>query len=79
MKLLLEQIDVDCHADTTPNVICWRGGMYSIETIIDRWSTRGPWWTTDEQRDYILVATSCGVMEIFHSSLKGWILSRVFD
>lgn len=78
MKLILEQIDVGSQSDL-PYVVCWRGGTYAIESIIDRWSTRGPWWTTDEQREYLLVSTTCGVMEIYRSSLQGWMMSRLFD
>lgn len=78
MKLILEQIDVGSQSDV-PYVVCWRGGTYTIESIIDKWSTRGPWWTTDERREYLLVSTSCGVMEIYRSSLQGWMMSRLFD
>jgi hypothetical protein len=78
MKLVLESIDVGCQS-SVPYVICWRSGTYNVETVIDSWSTRGPWWTSDEQREYLLVSTSCGVMEIYHSTIQGCMISRLYD
>lgn len=78
MKLLLEPIDVGCRAGI-PYIVCWRGGAYDVERVIDTWSTRGPWWGTDERRTYLLLETTSGVMEIYRSYLQGWVLSRLFD
>lgn len=78
MKLLLEPIDVSLD-NNLPQVICWRGGTYPVERILDNWSSRGPWWGCDEFRSYLLLMTTNGVMEIFHSSISGWTLSRIFD
>ena len=78
MKLLLEPIDVGCR-NNTPYVICWRGGAYDVESVLDSWSSRGPWWGKDELRDYILLMTTSGVMETYRSNLHGWMLSRMFD
>ena len=78
MKFLLEPIDV-AQRNGLPTIICWRGGAYDVEQVLDRWSARGPWWGSDEQRRYLLLITTSGVMEIFHNSLSGWMLSRIFD
>ncbi|MBM4178587.1 MAG: hypothetical protein FJ211_04555 [Ignavibacteria bacterium] len=78
MKLILESIDVAQH-QSTPSIICWRGGTYSVESVIDVWSTRGRWWSEDETRNYIVLMTSSGVMEIYKSNLQGWVLSRMYD
>ncbi|HLP29684.1 MAG TPA: hypothetical protein VK147_13690 [Candidatus Didemnitutus sp.] len=78
MKLLLEPIDVGCR-NNTPYVVCWRGGAYDVERVLDAWSSRGPWWGIDEVRDYILLETTSGVMEVYKSGQNSWILSRIFD
>jgi len=78
MKLLLEQVDVGCRGKE-PYIICWRGGAYDISRVLDTWSSRGPWWGKDECREYLLIETTCGIMEIFRSDLQGWMLSRLFD
>jgi len=78
MKLLMEPIDVS-FTRNLPSIICWRGGTYDVEKVIDAWSSRGPWWGRDEMRSYLLLMTTSGVMEIFHSNLSGWMLSRIFD
>jgi hypothetical protein len=78
MKLLLEPIDVGCK-DDVPYVICWRGGAYDVERVLDVWWARGPWWEADERRDYLLLETTSGVMEVFRSTHQGWTLSRIFD
>ncbi len=78
MKLLMEPIDVSLTRNL-PSIICWRGGTYDVEKVIDTWSSRGPWWGRDERRRYLLLMTTSGVMEIFHSNLSGWMLSRIFD
>jgi hypothetical protein len=78
MKLIQESIDV-AYREMRPYMICWRSGTYTIEQIIDTWNSRGPWWGKDEQRGYILLITSSGVMEIYHSNIQGWMLSRMYD
>ncbi|MEY2719438.1 MAG: hypothetical protein RLZZ273_804 [Bacteroidota bacterium] len=78
MKQILEQIDV-AHRGNVLYMICWRGGSYAVERIIDNWASRGPWWGADELREYSVVVTCSGVMEIYHSSIQGWVLSRVYD
>lgn len=78
MKQVLEPIDV-AQRHSAPYIIHWRGGAYPVESIIDTWSTRGKWWSDDETRNYIVLMTSSGVMEIYQSNLHGWVLSRLYD
>ncbi len=94
MRLLMEPIDVAEQVPATallqadhlhssglgvqPRAFCWQGLLYEVETVLETWSARCEWWGTEEQREYFLVLTQMGVMEIFQSK-QGWILSRVFD
>lgn len=78
MKQIQESIDV-AQQSHAPYMICWRGGTYAVERIIDTWTSRGPWWGKDEQREYILLVTCSGVMEIYNSNIQGWMLSRMYD
>ena len=78
MKSIHEPMDV-AQQHQTPYMVCWRGGTYAVERIIDSWTSRGPWWGNDETRGYMLLITSSGVMEIYHSNICGWMLSRMYD
>ncbi len=78
MKLHLESIDVQL-AGTAPTAVCWRGGVYPVQQVIDTWWSAGPWWEDSEERTYLLIETTSGVMEIFRSSTRGWMLARTFE
>lgn len=92
MKILLEAIDVQCKRNTNgntvngdgakgpvPMAICWRSGVYQVEQILETWTYRSKWWTNKEEtREYMLLITTNGVMEIYHGT-EGWMLSRVYD
>ncbi|RPI67644.1 MAG: hypothetical protein EHM43_07110 [Ignavibacteriae bacterium] len=77
MKLLMEPIDVAEHA-AAPSAFCWQGRLFEVETVLENWSARGTWWGIDDRREYYLLMTQNGVMEIFRSR-NGWMLSRVYD
>jgi len=77
MKLFLDQIDVQCK-NNIPTLVCWRGGVYPVEHILETWTSRTAWWSADEAREYMLLETTNGVMEVYRSA-NGWILSRLFD
>lgn len=76
MHLLMEPIDVSFHAK--PRAFCWRGKLYEVEQVLETWSARTDWWGTEEQREYFMLLTERGVMEIFRGN-SGWILSRIVD
>jgi hypothetical protein len=84
MKLILEHIDVEAPASKQqlaplcPTCIVWRNGVYKVHCLLEWWTYRGTWWGNEEQRTYMLVETSHGVMEIFYHP-AGWMLSRLFD
>lgn len=78
MKILLEAIDVQCR-NNKPQAVCWRCGVYQVEQILETWTYRSKWWTNKEEtREYMLLITTNGVMEIYHGT-EGWMLSRVYD
>jgi hypothetical protein len=78
MKILLDTIDVQCH-NQVPTLICWRGGVYYVEHILETWTYRSDWWTGKEDvREYMLLETSNGVIEVYNSN-EGWKLSRMYD
>ena len=61
----------------------WRGCVYRIRAIIDRWVIQGKWWAREEKRCFFLVQASCeeseGYYEICLSSAQGWVLVGVYD
>ncbi|HCN04746.1 MAG TPA: hypothetical protein DIS79_03930 [Bacteroidetes bacterium] len=77
MHLYNETIDVSCKQDI-PQLVAWRGGVYHVDRVLDTWTARHAWWTTEEFRRYLLLETTMGVMEIYLGP-RGWVLSRVFD
>jgi len=78
MKILLEAIDVQCR-NNKPLAVCWRSGVYQVEQVLETWTYRSKWWTNKEEtREYMLLITTNGVMEIYHGT-DGWMLSRVYD
>jgi len=85
MKLKMEPIDVAVKAEQ-PQRFCWRGKLYVVESVIDTWTWRGRWWMADiegamerdDKRDYYLLMTDAGVVEIFAGN-EGWMLSRISD
>lgn len=53
--------------------------MYQVEQVLETWTYRSKWWTNKEEtREYMLLITTNGVMEIYHGT-EGWMLSRVYD
>lgn len=64
--------------DNTPVAFCWRGQLYEVENVLERWLARGEWWGTEEQREYYMLLTQRGVMEVFNGR-EGWVLSRIVD
>lgn len=77
----MEEIDVSCEG-TRPIAVYWRGGIYHVSSILDRWTSRTGWWTSedgmDDHRYYLLLETSTIVMEVFRTR-RGWMLSRLYD
>ena len=94
MKLLMEPIDVALQAGDkgqgagaagrvvrevrVPTAFCWQGRLFEVETVLEEWSARGEWWGKEDRREYFLLMTQNGVMEIFRGT-SGWMLSRIFD
>ena len=82
---MMEPIDV-ATTSQQPNRFCWRGRLYEVETILETWTWRGRWWLSDaqgselrdEKREYYLLMTDAGVVEIFDGK-DGWMLSRIVD
>lgn len=71
--------DASLSANTLyPQAFCWRGALYEVECVLERWSARSEWWGAEEQREYFMLLTQRGVMEIFHGR-GGWMLSRIVD
>lgn len=77
MKLYLDQIDVQC-SNNVPTLICWRGGVYAVDRVLETWTSRTAWWSAEDVREYMVVETSNGVMEVYRTA-AGWTLSRLFD
>lgn len=77
MHLRMEPIDVSAQKNM-PTAFCWRGNLYEVEQILEQWSAREQWWGKDDRREYFLIITTQGVMEIY-SGRQGWMLSRVYD
>lgn len=81
MRLCMEEIDVSCEG-TRPIAVHWRGGVYHVSSILDHWTSRTSWWTSedgaDDHRYYLLLETSTIVMEVFRTR-QGWMLSRLYD
>lgn len=77
MKLITEPIDVSHHSQQ-PKAFCWRGQLFEVERVLENWTARGTWWGKDDRRDYYLLMTTNGVMEIY-CGRDGWMLSRIFD
>ncbi len=77
MHLLMEPIDV-VRQQSEPTAFCWRGSLYQVEQVLESWSARGQWWGTEDRREYYMLLTQRGVMEIFCGQ-EGWMLSRIVD
>lgn len=77
MHLYLEPIDVQTR-DHVPATVCWRGRLYEVERILERWTSRSHWWGQEDIRTYYVVVTTRTVLEIY-SSPHGWMLSRIWD
>jgi len=77
MKLMMEPIDVSART-ATPTAFCWQGRLFEVENVLETWSARGEWWGHEDQREYYLLMTTRGVMEIFRGR-EGWMLSRIYD
>lgn len=76
MHLLMEPIDVA--GLTTPTAFCWKGFLYEVDCVLESWTARGEWWGKEERREYFMLLTQRGVMEIFKGN-EGWVLSRIVD
>lgn len=77
MRLVTEPIDV-AELSQQPNAFCWRGRLFEVERVLEQWSARGTWWGREDRRDYFLLMTTTGVMEIYRGT-DGWMLSRIYD
>ena len=77
MHLVMKEIDV-VEKDKTPTAFCWKGHLYEVEQVLETWSAREQWWGNADRREYYLLITTNGVVEIFHGR-AGWMLSRVYD
>jgi len=77
MKLMMEPIDVSATA-ATPTAFCWQGRLFEVENVLETWSARGEWWGREDKREYYMLMTTSGVMEIFRGR-EGWMLSRIYD
>jgi hypothetical protein len=78
MRLINDTIEIMEGDARQPSAVCWRGGMYVIVHVLDSWTWRSTWWGREEQRDYMLIETSNGVMEVYRTDTR-WMLSRMFD
>jgi hypothetical protein len=88
MKLLQEPIEVRIDAGRL-QALRWRGRVYAVQQISERWRYRGRWWADPtmrgEIRTYFRVrcaplrgASAGGDFEIYESGGR-WTLSRVLD
>lgn len=77
MKIYLEHIDVQ-PASGRPRRIQWRKQRYNVEEVIDFWISQTKWWSVEEKRIYLRLATDRGMMEVFRQDAS-WILSRLAD
>ena len=77
MHLILSPIDV-AQRNATPTAFCWKGYLYEVESVLETWTARGQWWGREDQREYFMLMTTNGVMEIYLGR-EGWMLSRVYD
>lgn len=63
---------------TEPRAFCWRGQLYEVEGVLESWLARGQWWGAEDYREYYMLLTQRGVMEVFKGR-EGWMLSRIVD
>lgn len=61
----------------------WRGRLYHISSVVDRWVFQGKWWVAEERREYFLVHAEAGdivgLYQLCLSSAQGWLLVGVYD
>lgn len=69
---------IDVAADPDPTAFCWQGKLFEVECVLESWTSRGNWWGSEEYREYYMLLTQRGVVEIF-SGRTGWMLSRIVD
>lgn len=81
--------------DGRPVRFVWRGSLYSVSRVLERWLTTREWWRRQEagepgeapsEREFWRVEAGAGlgsapgVYELRHDLGKGtWLLSRVWD
>ena len=40
-----DQIEVTCDRDDAPGRFTWRGALWRVLAVENRWNETGPWWT----------------------------------
>ena len=61
-----------------PRTIQWRQKCFQVMKLLDYWVAEGKWWSGGERRNYLLLITNRGTLEIFQYR-DDWYLSRVYD
>jgi hypothetical protein len=75
MRVYQERVTVE-PASGMPRTIYWRDTSYRVATMLDFWVAEGKWWSGGERRNYLLLITDRGTLEIFSADDR-WYLSRV--
>jgi hypothetical protein len=77
MRLILEPVHVILYLGI-PQLIRWHNTQHTVVEVLDSWSSRRLWWSSDEYRRYFLLRTTHTVMEVYSHNQR-WILSRIAD
>ncbi|MEW6182098.1 MAG: DUF6504 family protein [Bacillota bacterium] len=64
-----------------PRSFCWRGGSYSIRTVLEAWKDTGRWWKDEAPKFFFRVETTGGgLWEIYLDTARyEWHLYKVYD
>lgn len=86
MKLYIEPIEIKLERGL-PIALRWRGRIYRVLVVAERWTYRGRWWIDPvclegERRTYYRIFCDRAQLEIFHRqghAGDAWMLSRLLD
>jgi hypothetical protein len=78
MKIINDPITVLLRAgEETPRLVEWRGGTYSVLSLLDDWFVKTKWWAREVARHYMVLSTDQFVMEIYQQG-REWTLARIY-
>lgn len=79
-RLIDRPVRVRTGRDGEPSSFSYRGRVYRVEAVLDRWEEVGEWWEAPVERTVYRVLAEGGVFELeWRRPEHRWYLYRAYD